>query len=91
MQKKRDRLDIICDMLMSVQGKGGEIKKTHLMYKSNLTHKQLTIYLDDLLEKGFVGKESRKNSSYIIITQKGSHFLQKIREMREFESTFGFD
>jgi predicted transcriptional regulator len=86
---KRTRLDIICDMLTSIQNKGGRIKPTHLMYSSNLAHGQMSSYLDELVEKDFVEKIKQGNYDYIIITSKGSQFIEKIREMREFEKTFG--
>jgi predicted transcriptional regulator len=89
MAKKRSRIDIITDMLISIQNKGGEIKPTHLMYKSNLSHTQLNLYLDDLVEKDLVSKTKKKNYEYIIITDKGNKFLQKLMEMKEFERTFG--
>ncbi len=89
MAKKRSRLDIIADMLSSIQDKGGEIKPTHLMYKSNLSHEQMKTYLDELVRKELIGKIRKDSYEYIIITERGNHFLEKIREMREFEDTFG--
>lgn len=86
--KKRERLDIIIDMLSAIQDRG-EIKPTHLMYRSNLAHTQMKSYLEDLLAKNFIERVPRKGFTYIILTQEGAHFLQKIKEVREFEKTFG--
>ena len=89
MARKRDRISIIEDMLTSIQNKGGEIKPTHLMYKSNLSYNQMNSYLEELLQKDLVKKIKKKNYDYIIITDKGFEFVNKIREMKEFEKTFG--
>jgi predicted transcriptional regulator len=89
MARKRSRLDIIDDMLASIQQKGGEIKPTHLMYKSNLSHNQMSSYLEELVEKQFVQKIKKNNFDYIALTDKGHQFLYKLKEMREFENTFG--
>ncbi len=89
MAKKRERLQIIEDILFSIQGKNGEIKPTHLMYKSNLSHTQMKSYLEELVEKNFVQKINKKEYEYIIITDRGIEFLNKLREMKEFDRSFG--
>ena len=89
MERKRSRIDIIVDMLASIQNHGGEIKPTHLMYKSNLSHGQMSLYLEELLEKHFVEKIKKKDYDYVIITEKGINFFHKLREMKEFEKAFG--
>jgi len=89
MARKRSRIDIIADMLASIQDKGGEIKPTHLMYKSNLSHEQMKVYLEELVSKELIGKVKKQSYEYLIITDKGHNFLQKLREMKEFEQTFG--
>jgi len=91
MVKKRSRLEIISDMLSAIQNKGGRIKPTHLMYKANLSHEQLTSYLEELVEKELVEEiKSEKKNKYFIITERGDHFVQKIKEMKQFEKSFGF-
>lgn len=77
-------------MLNSIQDKGGEIKPTHLMYKANLTHGQLKSYLEELIEKNLVKRVKKEAYEYLVITQDGLKFMSKLREMKEFEKTFGF-
>ncbi len=89
MGRKRGRIDIIADMLSSIEEKGGEIKPTHLMYKANLSHSQMKSYLEELISKSLVKKVKRKNYEYIIITDTGREFMEKLNEMKEFEKTFG--
>ena len=89
MAGKRTRIDIIGDMLASILERGGKIKPTHLMYKSNLAHGQMVSYLDELVEKSFIKKMKKGNNEYIIITDKGCELVQKLREIKEFENTFG--
>lgn len=89
MEGKRTKIDIIEDMLSSIINKGGRIKPTHMMYKSNMSHKQMKSYLDDLVQKELVRKVKDGNYDYVIITDKGHEFVQKLKQMREFEKAFG--
>ena len=89
MEEKRTRIDIIGDMLISIANKGGEIKPTHLMYKSNLSYKQLKAYIEELSKREFIKKTNSKSKNYIKITDKGYDFLSKLREIKEFERRFG--
>ena len=86
---KRTKIEIISDMLESLVNKGGSIKPTHLMYKSNLAHGQMHIYLDELVLKEFVKKTKKGEYDYVIITDKGCEFMHKLKEMKEFEKAFG--
>ena len=89
MVRKRERSDIVLDMLQSIQEKGGRIKPTHLMYRANLAHQQMKSYLEELVQKDFIKKIKDNSYEYIIITDTGSKFVEKIRQMKEFERTFG--
>lgn len=93
--KRRSRLELIYDILLAIQNKGGTIKPTHLMYKSNLSHKLLNSYLDELIGKELVvieeiqHKKRQSPSKVILLTDKGSGFLAEFRRMREFTDAFG--
>ena len=82
-------MDIISDMLNIIRERGGSIKPTHLMYKANLSHKQMKSYLEELMKKNMIqtsvpGKENR-----IVITKNGVEFNLKYLQMKDLEKTFG--
>ena len=77
------------DMLLTISNKGGRIKPTHLMYKANLSHTQMKLYLDELIAKSLVEEEEKEERKILVLTQKGFAFIQKFNQMKEFEKTFG--
>ena len=95
MSQRRSRLELIFDILIAIQNRGGKIKPTHLMYKSNLSHKLLNNYLDELVTKGLVTVEEEMIKKKVaplktvVITEKGLGFLSEFRRMREFTDAFG--
>ena len=82
-------MDIVNDMLASINEKGGRIKPTHLMYKANLSHKLLNTYLEDLVSNKLVKEVSDNDNRYLILTNKGVEFLNQFRKMKEFQKSFG--
>ncbi len=86
-------MEIISDMLAIIQEKNRSIKPTHLMYKANLSHKQMQSYLEELKKKKLIIEEEvekgKRKSKKIKITKYGREFLFKYLEMKEFEKTFG--
>ena len=89
MERKRNRIDIIYDILRVIQERGGKIKKTHLMYKANLSHGQMKLYLDELCKKGLIENNIFLNKYLIEITKKGGDFCRRYIQVKEFEKTFG--
>ena len=87
--KRRGKLEIINDMLRSIQNKGGKIKPTHLLYKSNLSHSKMKEYLDELMGKGMVEEIEEKGKKMFTITDKGNEFLLEFGRIKEFSDSFG--
>lgn len=88
--ERRDKLKIIHDMLVAMQDKGGKIKPTHLLYKSNLSHSKMQLYLEELFGKGLVKEEHKDTNKFYVITQEGIKFLENYRKIKEFTDSFGF-
>lgn len=87
--KKRTRTEVISDILRVIQEKNGKIKPTHLMYKANLSHKSMKLYLNQLLKNSLLKKIFIGDKMLYEITQKGRDFYIQYSKIREFEKTFG--
>ena len=86
---KRSKLDIIYDMLHAIEEKGGTILPTHLLYKSNLSHQRMKLYIEELMEKNMIKETERKEKKVYEITDEGRKFLQNVKQMRVFTEAFG--
>jgi len=88
-KEKRGRLEIIHDILLAIQRKNGRIKPTHLLYKSNLSYQRMNLYVDELMNKGLVGKDFDDKNKFFILTDQGYEFLSEFKRIREFSDSFG--
>ena len=88
---RRSRLELIFDILLAVQNKGGKIKPTHLMYKSNLSHTMLNEYLQELIKRKFIDEiETSEGKSYTI-TKAGLEYMEKYSAIIKFVDSFGLE
>jgi predicted transcriptional regulator len=87
--KKRDRLDIIFDILKIIGDHHNSIKPTPLLRKSNLSSSGFADYYRELLAKDFI-KEiiDRDGRKYITLTDKGFKFIEKYKLISGFIQEF---
>jgi len=71
---RRDQLTIMSDLLEIIQQPR---RLTHILYKSNMSYGQLSKYLDDLTELGFLEIQTQPFRSFVI-TLKGKQFYDML-------------
>ena len=79
MGKYRTRLQIIAEILEIV--KEGS-RKTHIMYKANLSYRLLCKYLNDVLESGLARFDEE---DHYIVAPRGEKFLKRFHAYRELQ------
>jgi len=87
--KKRDRLKVIYDILNLIRNNYNSIKPTPLMRKSNLSSQNVSEYMRELMQKGFVKEiTDKKERRHYTLTDKGFEYLTKYKAIREFINEF---
>lgn len=88
--KKRSQDKVVYDILINILNKNGKIKPTQLMTKANLSYKMMNQYLEDLIDNDYINRIKKNNRQYLLITNKGRDFLDKIIKSKTFSETIGF-
>lgn len=71
-KNNRGKIEIMADVLaLSTSG----IKKTHIMYRANLSYEQILYYLKQLLGKGLIAQDVSDGALVYRTTEKGREFL----------------
>ena len=76
MFQRRNDLEIIADIL--VKAKHG-VRKTRIMYRCNLCHKQVEMYLSFLKEKNLLQNSNQTFQT----TDKGIQYLVQLRDLKK--------
>lgn len=77
-KNNRGKIEIMADILeLSTAG----IKKTHIMYRANLSYEQILFYLGELLNKGLIAQGVVDGSIVYRTTEKGREFLSSYVHM----------
>jgi len=89
MARKRERLEVIRDVLKAIQT-NRNIKPTRLLYASNLSPQMFKDYINELIEKKFIQIDiDNKEKKTFSLTKKGYEFLQEYRVIESFVDNFG--
>lgn len=90
MKKKRERLDVIHDILICIRDNHNSIRPTKLLHSSNLSPQMFNEYKKELLEKDFIiGVEDNKGKLFFSLTKKGLEFIDGYKTFQNFISNFG--
>ena len=89
MAKKRERLQVIRDILVAIR-ENRSIKPTRLLYASNLSPQMFKEYINELISKKFIKLDiDKKEKKTFSITQKGNEFLEQYKSIENFIENFG--
>lgn len=87
--KKRDRLQVICDILSIINDHHNSIRPTPLLRYSNLSSASFADYYRDLTTKGFIKEIIDDNGkTYVTLTDKGFRYLEKYKLILGFIDEF---
>ena len=80
-KNNRSKIQIMGDVLNLATA---SIKKTHVMYRANLSYEQAHLYLGDLIEKRLVIQDVSRDGIVYRTTERGREFLQYYQRIAEF-------
>ncbi|MBU0457571.1 MAG: hypothetical protein KKD75_05495 [Nanoarchaeota archaeon] len=87
--KKRERLEVIYDILKMIQDNHNSIKPTPLLRYSNLSSQSFSEYINELKKKKFVKIIlDSKNKKFVTLTDRGFRYLEKYRTIKNFIEEF---
>ncbi|MCZ7401965.1 MAG: winged helix-turn-helix transcriptional regulator [Candidatus Methanoperedens sp.] len=88
-KRKRDRLEMIYDILNIIRNHQNSIKPTPLLRHSNLSSQSFTEYLNELLEKDLIKEITDENErKFLTLTDKGFKYLEKYKLILGFIEEF---
>lgn len=90
MNKKRTKLEVIRDVLLVLK-EHGNVKITHLIYKSNLSYVIIKEYIKELSEKGMIEMNEEKGKNFFTITPRGAQFLREFEKIKIFSEAYGLE
>ena len=80
-KNNRGKIQIIGDVLaLATSG----IRKTHIMYKANLSYEQVYLYLEELVRKRLIAQDVSHDAVVYRTTEKGRQFLLYYTHLIEF-------
>lgn len=88
MKKKRERLDVIHDILSCVQSKK-RIGPTRLLQLSNLSPQMFREYLSNLIESELLEEKVTRGKKEFELTEKGHIFLDRHKVFSNFIEQLG--
>src|SRR5918996_1040223 len=80
-KNNRGKIQIMADVLALATS---AIKKTHIMYRANLSYEQVYLYLEELISKRLIVQDLSADGVVYRTTEKGREFLLYYTHLVEF-------
>lgn len=85
-KNNRGRIEIIADILeLAAAG----VRKTHVMYKANLSYQQTSRYFKEMQEMDLMGQREEQGRTTYFATEKGRQYLAHHSQMSELINNYG--
>lgn len=85
---KRNKLEIIKDILEIIKSNRNSIKPTPLLRRTNISSSRFKNYFLELIEKDFIREVNGKDGKRIMLKEKGFRFLERYRTIIQFIDEF---
>lgn len=85
---KRNKLEIINDILIIIKKNKNKIKKTPLLRKTNISSSRFKEYYNDLNKRNLIMEKNSNDGKTVSLTTKGEKFLQKYQTIIDFIDEF---
>ena len=85
---KRNKLEIIKDILKIIKNNHDSIRITPLIRKSNLSSKRFYEYLKEMIEKELIRETNNQKTKEIKITEKGKKYIERFNIIINFIEEF---
>ena len=90
MKRKRERLDVIHDILVAIRDSRPPVRPTHVLYGSNLSSQMLKDYLNELIDAGLVREIGGDKTAYEL-TEQAYEYLREYARIHAFLESYGLD
>ena len=88
MNNKRNKPEIILDILLAISNANNHIKVTHILRKANISHETFKKYSKELESKDYIKITEIKKQFFYSLTSKGYQQISKLKPLREFMKSF---
>lgn len=89
MVKKRERLEVIYDILTVISRENNKARATKILKSSNLSPQMYNEYRDELIGKKLIKKDKCGKMICFSLTAKGISYLQEYKNILNFIEYFG--
>ena len=87
MAKRREKSEVVFDILNIISKNNNSIKSTPLLRYSNLNYNLFNEYVKELHEKGLILEKNKQNKEFSL-TEKGFKYIERYKKVQEFLDEF---